>query len=133
MIKSMRGFLQQARGYGSNGYELVVSVSFDAAEFNRIKKKQDPLGHYMSQIKNVVLDCCEVRGVPSYQPLTMRQRFPRAQNGTITVKLYFELTDTQAKNVSIGNKYQFLNDTLEATRNESHLFAKSVIASHFGN
>lgn len=142
----MRGMIQRARGYGSDGYELAVTVSFDAAEFNRIKKtKQCPLAHGMSQIKNVVLDAVSIRGTPSYAPLSYSQRFPRAKSGLVTLTVYFDVTPYQLEALGLGPSkalgYQTtwnyhsvdLNTTLEKTRNDGHLFAKTAISSHFGH
>lgn len=139
-IKSMQGVLQRARGYGQDGFELAVTVVFDAVQFNKIKKsKTCPLAAGMSQIKNVVLDAVSVRGVPSYASQSYTQRFPRAKNGTVTLTVYFDVSAYQASQLGVNAKDYFarlqvdLNKTLEATRNDGHLFAKSVLASHFGN
>lgn len=142
-IQKMSGYLSEARGYGCNGYELAVTIQFDAKEFNRIKKKQDPLDAAMPQIKNVVLDACGVRGIPSYAPLSMRQRYPRARHGLITLTVYFDVSEYTAKLLGIETKAILgwytssvsvdLQSTLEATRNDGHMFAKTALASHFGN
>lgn len=139
LIRSMRGTIQRARGYGQDGFELVVSVSFDAKEFNRIKKTSDPLAVAMPQIKNVVLDATGIRGTPGYAAISMHQRFPRAKNGLVTLDLYFDVSAYNAtelgadlKQYSVYHKVE-LNKTLEQTRDEGHLFAKSVLASQVGN
>lgn len=143
-VKTMRGIIQRARGYGQDGFELAVTVSFDAKEFNRIKKTQDPLAAGMSQIKNVVLDACGVRGMPSYAPQSYAVRYPRASKGLVTLTVYFDVSRYNAEqlgvsfsNTQIGTLYSShsidLQTTLEATRNDGHLFAKTAIASHFGN
>lgn len=146
-IKSMQGVIQRARGYGRDlDFELKVTVCFDAAQFNAIKKaKQCPLASAMPQIKNVVLDAIGVRGMPSYAPLSMRQRFPRAKNGTVTLSVYFDVSPYVLQSLGLGpskalgfsTSYVFhnvdLNSTLEATRDAGHLFAKSVLASHIAN
>lgn len=139
MIKKMSGTIQRARGYGERGFELVVSVSFDAKEFNRIKKKQSPLEHFMPQIKNIVLDACGVRGVPSYAPQSYNQYYPRASKGLVTIDLTFPMSDYNAQSLGVDTKawsvYKSvdLNTTLESTRHEGHMFAKSVIASKIAN
>lgn len=139
MIKSMTGSIQRSRGYANDGLELVVTVSFDSKEFNRIKKKQDPLAHYMAQIKNVVLDATNVRGIPSYAPISMNRRYPRASKGVITLQLYFTISEFNAKELGVDTSqwrpyHQVnLNDTLESTRDDGHLFAKSAIASRLGH
>ena len=117
-----------------------MTIQFDAAEFNRLKKTQDPLGAAMPQIKNVVLDACNVRTMPSYAPLSMRQRYPRARNGVVQLIVYFDVSEWNAKALfqrggqvgTLGLAIE-LQSTLEATRNDGHLFAKTAIASHFGN
>lgn len=138
-IKSMSGSIQRARGYGQDGFELIVEVSFDAKMFNKIKKKQDPLAFGMAQIKNVVLDACGVRGVPSYQRASYSQAYPRASKGLLTLTLRFDVSEYTAKELgvntreySVYNKIE-LNKVLEATRNDGHLFAKTAIASLIGN
>ena len=138
-IKSMSGRIGRARGYGQDGFELCVTVTFDAAQFNRLKKTQDPLAAGMSQIKNVVLDACGVRGMPSYASQSYTQRYPRAKNGTVTLSVYFDVSQYNAMQLGVNPKDYFvsqavdLNTTLEATRQDGHLFAKSVLASQFGN
>lgn len=138
-IKSMRGLIQRARGYGSNGFELEVTVSFDAKEFNRIKKIESPLAAGMAQIKNVVLDACGVRGIPSYSRPSMYQAWPRASKGLVTLTVYFDVSEYTAKELGVDTSSNFLyaaidlNVKLEATRNQGHLFAKSAIAQKLGN
>jgi len=135
----MKGVIQRQRGYGQDGYELAVVIQFDAKEFNRIKKKQNPLEAGMAQIKNVVLDAVSVRGVPSYARPSMRQEFPRASKGVIELTVCFEMSKYQVEAAGVDTKqYNLyhpvdLNETLERIRDDGHLFAKSVIASHFGN
>lgn len=140
LIQSMSATIRQARGYGQDGLELVVTVSFDAKEFNCIKKTDDPLASAMAQIKNVVLDATGVRGIPGYAPAGYGQRFPRAKNGCVTLDVTFEISDYNAKELGadIKNKYAMyhavdLKTKLEETRQDGHLFAKSALASHFGN
>lgn len=139
MIKKMSGTIQRARGYGERGFELVVSVSFDAKEFNRIKKKQNPLECFMPQIKNVVLDACGVRGVPGYAPQSYNQYYPRASKGLVTLNLTFQVSDFNAQSLGVDLKAYAvyidvdLNTTLESTRHEGNMFAKSVIASKIAN
>lgn len=146
LIKSMQGRIQRARGYGQDGYELQVVIQFDAAQFNAIKKAKDcPLSVAMPQIKNVVLDACGVRGMPSYAAVSMRQKFPRAKNGTVTLSVYFDVSAYQMETMGLGpskalgfqTSYVFhnvdLNTTLESTRNDGHLFAKSVLAAKIAN
>ena len=138
-IKSMRALVQHARGYGTNGFELAVMVSFDAKEFNRIKKTQDPLAHGMSQIKNVVLDATGARGIPSYARHSYNQAYPRASKGLVTLTVTFDISAFNAQNLGTDLSACFvhhaidLNSTLEATRGDGHMFAKSVLASQFGN
>jgi hypothetical protein len=139
-IKSMHGRIQRARGYGQDGFELAVMVSFDAVQFNKIRKsKTCPLAAGMGQIKNVVLDACSVRGTPSYAPQSYNQRFPRAKNGSVTLTVYFDVSAYTAEQLGVNIKDWIvsrsvdLNTTLETTRQEGHLFAKSALASHFGN
>lgn len=138
-IKSMRGSIQRARGYGQDGLELCVTVSFDAKEFNRIKKKQSPLAAGMAQIKNVVLDATGVRGIPGYARASYSSEFPRASKGLVTLTLYFEISAYNAMQLGANIKdfclYHAvdLNTTLENTRDQGHLFAKSAISFHFGN
>jgi len=138
-IKSMRGLVKRRRGYGQDGFELEVSISFDAAEFNRLKKTQDPLSVAMPQIKNIVLDACGVRGLPSYSPLSMHQRYPRAKGGLVTLVVYFDVSQHLVTHMGVNpmgyNVSQAidLNSTLESTRTDGHLFAKSVLASRFGH
>lgn len=83
--------------------------------------------------------------MPSYAPPSMRQRFPRAKNGTVTLSVYFDVSPYVLQSLGLGpskalgfsTSYVFhnvdLNSTLEATRDDGHLFAKSVLASHIGN
>jgi hypothetical protein len=139
-ILSMRGLIQRARGYGQDGLELAVTVTFDAKQFNAIKKsKACPLAAGMSQIKNVVLDAIGVRGVPSYASQSYTQRFPRAKGGQVTLTVYFDVSTFTANALGVDTKDYFLrhtvdlNTTLEATRNDGHLFAKSAIAQNFGH
>lgn len=138
-IQSMSGSIQRARGYGQDNFELVVSVSFDAKQFSQIKKKQDPLAYAMAQIKNVVLDATGVRGTPGYSPVAYKQRFPRASKGTVTLKLYFDVPDHVLKALHVDTKQWSLyhtvelNETLERTRDDGHLFAKSALAAVTGN
>lgn len=145
-IKSMKGMIKRARGYGQDGFELAVTVSFDATLFNSFKKaKTCPLAQGMAQIKNVVLDACGVRGMPSYSPLTMTQKFPRAKNGLVTLTVYFDVSAYQMGTMGLGPSKALgfatswnyhavdLNTTLEATRNNGHLFAKTAIASKLGH
>jgi hypothetical protein len=145
-IKSMKGIIQRQRGYGSNGFELAVTIAFDAIQFNKIKKaKQCPLAAGMAQIKNVVLDACGARGMPSYASQSYTQRFPRAKNGLVTLTVYFDISAYQMETLGLGPSKALgfttqwiyhaidLNTTLEATRADGHLFAKTALASHFGN
>ena len=140
-IKSMRGVLMRARGYGSNGYELAVEVCFDASQFNRIKKTQCPLGAGMAQIKNVVFDACGVRGIPGYSRPTMRQPFPRASKGLVKLTVYFDVSEYTARQLTGLDLKPWtalhhaveLQSVLEATRADGHLFAKTAIASRMGN
>jgi len=137
-IKTMRGLIKRQRGYGQDGFELAITIQFDAKEFNRIKKKQNPLEAAMAQIKNVVLDAVSVRGTPSYQRVSYSNAWPRASKGVVELTVYFEMSDYQANKFIDPKEYNpvrsiDLQATLEATRNKSHLFAKSVIASHMGN
>lgn len=138
-IKSMSGMIRRARGYGQDGFELAVKVSFDAKEFNRIKKTQDPLAAGMAQIKNVVLDAVSIRGNPSYASQSYIQRFPRAKNGLVTLTVFFEVNEYTIKTLGV-NTSDFclshavdLNTVLEATRSDGHLFAKTAIAAKFSN
>lgn len=139
MIKSMYGTIQKQRGYGQDGLELKVTVSFCSKEFNRIKKKQNPLECFMPQIKNVVFDATNVRGIPSYSPVSMNQRWPRASKGLITLDLYFSISEFKAIELGADVKQWSLyhavdlNTTLEATRHDGHLFAKTAIASRLGH
>lgn len=77
MIRSMSAYISEAQGYhrGFNEGKLVVIVSFDSKEFNKLKRKDDPLAANMAQIENVIWDA----------PVSMRQRYPRAKDGLITV------------------------------------------------
>lgn len=134
-IKSMSGFISRARGYGQDGFELRVRVSFDAVQFNKLRKvKQDPLANGMAQIKNVVLDTTGIRGIPSYSPLSYSQRYPRASKGLITLDLYFDVSEytLKANGLKDGTSVD-LNAVLERTRNDGHLLAKAVIAERMGN
>lgn len=145
LILSMQGMIQRARGYGQDGFELKVTVTFDAVQWNSLKKRQDPLAVAMPQIKNVVLDACGVRGLPSYSPLSMRSRYPRAKNGTVTLSVYFDVSPYQLESMGLGPSKALgfvtqwvshavdLNTTLEATRQNGHLLAKTALASHFGH
>ena len=134
-IKAMTGSIQRERHYGANGFELIVMVSFDAKEFNALKKrKQDPLAAGMAQIKNVVLDATGIRGVPSYAPQSYNQRFPRAKNGMVTLKLTFRnVSEFTLKKLGVNTKEWCLyhavdlSTKLEETRDDGHLFAKSVV------
>jgi hypothetical protein len=128
----MTGYITSARGYVATGKELVVSVSFDAKEFNRIKKSGNcPLAHGMAQIKNVVLDAALVRGIPTYQRASYAKQFPRASKGVVTLELSFELSNFNAQ--SLKDKSIDFNSVLENTRDDGHLFAKSAIASVMGH
>ncbi len=139
-IIKMSGSIQRARGYGQDGFELIVTVSFDAKQFNAIKKqKQDPLATAMAQIKNVVLDGAGVRGMPSYSRPSMNQAYPRAKQGLITLQLSFDISEFSAKELGADVKKNWclyhkveLQKTLDATRDDGHLFAKSVLASMIG-
>lgn len=139
MIKSMHGTIQKSRGYSNNGLELKVTVSFCSKEFNRIKKEQNPLECFMPQIKNVVFDATNVRGIPSYSRPSMHQQWPRASKGLITLDLYFSISDFNAKELGADTSQWCLyhsvdlNTTLEATRQDGHLFAKTAIASRLGH
>ncbi len=134
MIKSMKGLIMRQRGYGQDGFELAVTIQFDATLL-----RKHGLSSYMPQIKNVVLDATGVRGMPSYARPTMNQEFPRASKGVITLVVYFEISAFNASQLGANVKeYSLyhpvsLNETLEATRNDGHLFAKSVLASRIGN
>lgn len=138
-IKSMSGLIQRAQGYHQDGLELVVTVSFDAKQFNAIAKKSNPLESGMAQIKNVVLDATGVRGIPGYSAVSMRQRWPRAKNGLKTIELRFSISEYNANELGADVKSWSichpvdLNTTLESTRDAGHLFAKSALVSNFGN
>ncbi len=143
LIKSMSANIQQVRGYGVDGFELNVTVSFDSKEFAKIRKsKQDPLSESMAQIKNVVFEACGVRGVPGYSAVSMNQRFPRASKGLVTLELHFDISFSDVERIT-GQKfkrapYTFyhsieLQKTLDKTRNDGHLFAKTALASATGH
>lgn len=138
-IVKMSGSIQNARGLGQYGLELVVNVSFDAKEFSRIKKKDDPLAAGMAQIKNVVYDATGVRGFPHYAPISMNQRFPRASKGLVTITLYFDVSENTAKELGADtNSWRLYHDvelqyTLDKTREDGHLFAKTAIAEKMGH
>ncbi len=138
-IKDMKGSVQRHGGLGMGGFQLVVTVSFDSKEFNRIKKKKDPLAAAMAQIKNVVFDATGVRGHPGYSRPSMNQKFPRASKGLVVLKLTFDISELNAKKLGADTK-EFclyhavdLNTTLNKTREDGHLFAKTALASLFGH
>lgn len=138
-IRSIKGTIQRQRGYGQNGFEIAVHVSFDAIEFNRIKKTSNPLQAGMAQIKNVVLDATGIRGIPSYSAPSMNQKFPRAKKGLVTLTIYFEVNEYALEHLKVDTKqysvYHGVNlqQALDATRNDGHLFAKTAIASRLGH
>ncbi len=138
-IKSMRGCIMRARGYASNGYEMRVTVSFCAKEFARLKKTENPLEAGMPQIKNVVLDACGIRGIPSYARPSMSQAFPRASKGLVTLEVCFDVSEYNAIRLGVKADGHYislsidLQTTLDSTRFDGHLLAKSSLASHFGN
>ena len=138
-IRSMKGSVQKARGYGDNGYELSVTVSFDAKQFNKIKKTSDPLAAGMAQIKNVVFDATGVRGYPGYQRASYSQQFPRASKGLVTLTVTFDISTYQAKELGVDlsdwNPYLKvdLQSHLEKTREDGHLFAKTALAAVMGH
>lgn len=138
-IKSMSGSIRRSRGFGRDSLELAVTISFDAKQFSKIAKKGCPLAAGMAQIKNVVLDATGVRGIPSYQPESYSQRWPRARKGLKTITVYFEISDFNARQLGVNTSeysiYQSvdLNTTLEATRNDGHLFAKAMIVERISN
>jgi hypothetical protein len=135
MIHSMRGSIGEARGYGSNGLELTVYVVFDAKEFNKTKKKTDPLSQVMGQIKNVVYDSTGIRSIPGYSPVSYNQRYPRSSKGFITLKLSFVVSEFNYKRLGIESQRSFygfhksidLQSVFESTRNDGHLFAKTAL------
>jgi hypothetical protein len=138
-IKFMRGHIHRARGYGQDGFELSVQVSFDAKAFNRFKKTTNPLAVAMPQIKNVVLDACGVRGMPSYARASYTQAYPRARHGMITLTVTFEVSKFNCNALGV-NMSDFcvshavdLQSTLDATRTDGHLLAKTAIASAMGH
>lgn len=139
LIKSMSATIHKSRGLGIDGLEMSVSVSFDSKLFNQIKKNSDPLAAAMGQIKNVVLDATGVRGIPSYSAVSMNQRFPRASKGVVTLTVCFDVSEYTARELGVDtSKWTVhhsidLNPTLEATRDDGHLFAKSAIASQLGH
>ncbi len=139
-IVSMSGCIKRQSHYGSNGFELVVTVSFDSKEFSRIRKaKENPLSTAMAQIKNVVFEATGIRGTPGYSRPSMNQEFPRASKGLVTLSLTFDVSESQAKELGADIKEWCLyhsielNKTLEKTRNDGHLFAKTAIASAMGH
>jgi len=136
----MQGVIRRARGYGQDGFELAVTIAFDAVQFNKIKKSQnDPLQDGMAQIKNVVLDAVSVRGTPSYSRFSMRQAYPRAKNGLVTLTVYFDVSRYTAESLGVNTSdfclYHVvdLNTTLEATRQDGHLLAKTALAAALGH
>ena len=138
-IQKMSAYVQKQRGYSQTGYELVVSVSFDSKQFQKIKKSECPMAASMAQIKNVVLDACGVRGIPSYSQPSMIQRFPRAKNGLITLQLYFDLSEFEARRLNVDIEEYFprvavdMQTTLDETQNDGHLFAKTAVSSRMGH
>jgi hypothetical protein len=135
----MRGSIKRSSSYAGPSLTLAVEVNFDAVQFNKAKKFSDPLAFAMPQIKNVVLDAVGVRGMPSYARQSYSQAYPRAKKGIITLTLNFDISDYAAQALGANPKSFFLhhfvdlNTTLEATRDQGHLFAKSVIASYVSN
>lgn len=136
MIKSMNGCIQRNRGIGCDGFELIVTVSFDSVEFKALQKKKiSPLEHTMAQIKNVVFDSCGVRGIPGYSPAGYKQYYPRAKKGVVTLKLYFEVDIFVLNRLKVDTKEWCLyhevelQKTLESTRGDGHLFAKTALDS----
>ena len=146
LIKSMHGLIQSARGYGSNGAELVVTIDFDSKLFNKLRTKECPLAIAMPQIKNVVLDATGIRSMPSYAAVSMRQRFPRARNGIIRLQVYFDVNRHDLIRMGIQptkslydliSSFEMhkveLNSVLERTRQDGHLLAKTAIVAHLGH
>lgn len=131
LIKKMSYSVQRERGYGQNGYELAVHITYNSALFDKIKKSEDPLAASMSQIKNVVWGALGVRGLPSYSPVSYNQRFPRASRGEIRLTVYFDISKYTAKEVE--SLKPDLNAELERTRDQGHLFAVTAIASKLAN
>ncbi len=139
-IIAMSGRVQKQRGYGQDGLELVVAITFDAKQFNKIKQKSCPLSAGMAQIKNVVFDATGIRGLPSYAAVSMGQRFPRASKGKISLLVYFDCSDFTAKLLKVDTTKTWglyhpvnLQSALEQTQNDGHLFAKTAIASMMGH
>jgi hypothetical protein len=139
MIKSMQGMVTRSRAYSNDGFELRVTISFDAKVFNSIKKKSCPLARFMPQIKNVVLDATGVRGTPSYSRPSYSQQYPRTSKGLVTLDVYFDVSEFNAQSLGVDLKawsvYQQvdLNSTLESTRGDGHMFAKNVICEKLFN
>jgi hypothetical protein len=140
-IKNMTGFIKKNPCFGADldSFIFEVYVSTDAKQFNLIKKKSCPLQHCMAQIKNVVFDKTNIRGTPSYAPVGYKQRWPRAKNGLIVLKLTFDISHAKALNLGADlkdfclYKQVDLNTTLNNTRLNGHLFAKTAMAQVMGH
>ena len=132
-IRSMSGTICRARGYGQDGFEMLVRVSFDAKQFNKIKAKQCPLGYAMAQIKNVIVDATGVNSMPGYAPVSYGQRFPRASKGLVTLTLSLDVVEFTLRRLKVDTKQWSLyhpvelNATLGRTRGDGHMFAKTAI------
>jgi len=111
----------------------MVIVSFDSVEFSKLKKKGDPLAHYIPQIKNVITDAFGVNSMPSYSPVSYGQRYPRAKGGLITLRLMFDISDFKFKELRDKDLNTKVSAALYDTRDHGHLFAKSAINSRLFN
>lgn len=92
MIVSMKAILTEARHYGTTDadcYQICVDVGFDAKEFNRIKKKQDPIAHSVVDVKNAVYRLTGLGPLPKVQN---RRDWPRAKDGVKTIEMTFDVS-----------------------------------------
>jgi len=134
-IRSMSAHVTKTNYIGmENGCVLKVTVSFDAKQFSALRKKKiNPLAQGMPQIKNVVFDATGIQGHPSYARASYSQEFPRAKCGTVTLTLAFPCDIFNLKRLGVdGSQWSVykaveLQKTLEATRDDGHLFSKAAM------
>ena len=89
MIKKLKINVTKEYSYSGTEYKLAVKVFVDSKEFRKLDKKTDALGDIMPQIKDLAYPLG--MGIPSFQRHSYHQRYPRAKEGLIEIRLTFDL------------------------------------------
>ena len=113
MIKKLKINVTKEYSYSGTEYKLAVKVFVDSKEFRKLDKKTDALGDIMPQIKDLVYPLG--MGIPSFQRHSYHQRYPRAKEGLIEIRLTFDLKikeykDIDARVTTIKSRCQTLKD-----------------------